>query len=45
MYRGGMKESGIGRENGIEAYESCESAVECLVRQSLTSTVYVRLAI
>lgn len=22
-YRGGMKESGIGRENGIEAFESC----------------------
>lgn len=22
--RGGMKESGIGRENGIEAFESCE---------------------
>lgn len=21
--RGGMKESGIGRENGIEAFESC----------------------
>ncbi|ELU40876.1 betaine aldehyde dehydrogenase [Rhizoctonia solani AG-1 IA] len=24
MCRGGMKESGIGRENGIEAFESCE---------------------
>jgi hypothetical protein len=23
-FRGGMKESGIGRENGVEAYESCE---------------------
>ena len=22
--RGGMKESGIGRENGLEAYESCK---------------------
>lgn len=22
-YRGGMKESGIGRENGIEAFEAC----------------------
>jgi hypothetical protein len=22
-YRGGMKESGIGRENGIEALEAC----------------------
>lgn len=24
--RGGMKESGIGRENGIEALEACESS-------------------
>jgi hypothetical protein len=23
--RGGMKESGVGRENGIEALEACES--------------------
>jgi len=23
--RGGMKESGIGRENGLEAFEACES--------------------
>ena len=23
-FRGGMKDSGIGRENGIEAFESCE---------------------
>jgi len=23
-YRGGMKESGIGRENGIEAFEACK---------------------
>lgn len=22
-HRGGMKESGIGRENGLEAYEAC----------------------
>ena len=22
--RGGMKESGIGRENGVEAFEACE---------------------
>lgn len=25
LRRGGMKESGIGRENGVEAYESCQS--------------------
>ena len=24
MYRGGMKESGIGRENGMEALEQCQ---------------------
>ena len=24
-FRGGLKESGIGRENGIEALEACES--------------------
>ena len=23
--RGGMKESGIGRENGLEAFESCKN--------------------
>ncbi len=23
-FRGGMKESGVGRENGLEAYEACE---------------------
>ena len=24
LIRGGMKESGMGRENGVEAYESCQ---------------------
>lgn len=26
-----MKESGIGRENGIEAFESCESQNRCVL--------------
>jgi len=25
-HRGGLKESGIGRENGVEAFESCKGA-------------------
>ena len=25
---GGMKESGIGRENGVEAFEACKSVVQ-----------------
>jgi hypothetical protein len=29
MIRGGMKESGIGRENGLEAFEACESS--CMI--------------
>jgi acyl-CoA reductase-like NAD-dependent aldehyde dehydrogenase len=32
---GGMKESGIGRENGIEAFEACESAPGSVIESRL----------
>lgn len=35
--RGGMKESGIGRENGLEAFESCWSSVILSLNISLSS--------
>ena len=44
LCRGGMKESGIGRENGLEAYESCmcldpRSFFRCVVSQVLQNAV------
>ena len=33
-----MKESGIGRENGLEAYEACRSCTG--ITQALTHDVY-----
>jgi acyl-CoA reductase-like NAD-dependent aldehyde dehydrogenase len=35
---GGMKESGIGRENGVEALESCRSSLPLPFALRLTST-------
>lgn len=35
---GGMKESGIGRENGVEAFESCELDFLCLFSYGIAIT-------
>jgi acyl-CoA reductase-like NAD-dependent aldehyde dehydrogenase len=32
---GGMKESGIGRENGVEAFEACKSVPEPVLQKIL----------
>ena len=40
--RGGMKESGIGRENGIEAFEACKHCLHS-IRGSLIDTNYVQI--
>ncbi|KAF8191710.1 aldehyde dehydrogenase domain-containing protein [Pholiota molesta] len=37
---GGMKESGIGRENGLEAFEACESSELVELVESCSTEVY-----
>jgi acyl-CoA reductase-like NAD-dependent aldehyde dehydrogenase len=38
LLRGGMKESGIGRENGLEAFEAC--MLSCAIVSNIDTSVY-----